>query len=162
MTSDGTEERDFQTRLRSAILGIGALSGFVSPAFVLVRQTDEGLVKEPFNRLLIVIHDFSTEDKPHAFGAYGGQIRFRCWISIVVENSEGVTGPLPGNLTGLSAGPSLSLIDGALRNAFHANILAGWCMDSDLGDGTPIETEKLREGCIGRRYPFTALKEVIR
>lgn len=162
MSSDGTEERDFQMKLRNAILGITALSGLLDPRYVLIRDDDDNLAGEPFNKLLIVIHSFTTKDESHAFGAIGGQITFRCWISVEVENSEAVTSPLPGNIVGLSAGASLAIVDGALRNAFHASTLGGWCMDTTLEDGRPITKENLRDGCVGRSYAFMAVKEVSR
>lgn len=161
MSSDGQEEREFQIKLRDAILAIGALQDWIGPDSVLIRDDLTGIENEKFSNALIVLHDFMTDDHSHAFGI-SGKINFHCSIGVVVNNSERRDGPLPANQVGISGGPSLSTIDGALRNAFHVSTLGAWCWDTTLGSGMSIPTGELREGWIGRRYPFMALKEVQR
>jgi hypothetical protein len=161
MSSDGQEEREFQIKLRDAILAIGALQDWIQPEYVQIRDDMNGINDEKFSVVLIVLHDFMTDDQSHAFGI-SGKINFHCSISVIVNNSERKDGPLPANQVGISSGPSLSTIDGALRNAFHVHTLSAWCWDTTLGPGLPIATGELREGWIGRRYPFVALKEVQR
>jgi hypothetical protein len=161
MASDGREELDFQYKLRAEILGIASLGGWIQPDYVLIREDASALLTEKFPEALIVLADFYTVDDAHKF-AVSGEIKFGCAIYVAVRNPERRDGPVPARLAGFSARPSLALIDGALRNEFHLNTLGGWCYDTELGPGTPIEKAMLPEGCTGRQYLFLALKEVSR
>lgn len=161
MASDGREELDFQHKLRAEILGIGKLEDWIGPEYVLIREDASALLTEKFPHVLVVIADFYTVDESHKFSV-SGEIRFGCSIYVSVRNPERRDGPVPARITGFSARPSLALIDGALRNEFHLNTLGGWCYDTELGPGTPIESAMLPEGCAGRQYQFLAYKEVSR
>ncbi len=166
MASDGKEEREFYIKLRNEILNIGALRGWIDPKSVLAEDTLEDALegdKGKFRHVHISITDFVPIDDAHAFGAVGGQITFLCAINVIVRNNERVTGPLPANLVGISSGPSLSIIGGALCNAFHDSTLGGWCFVTELGPGRSIKSAEMPDrGCVGRSYSFSAVKEVER
>ena len=164
MASDGKEEREFYIKLRNAVLDIDALKGWMEPNSVVDEETLEKALsddKGKFRHMHISFTDPVTKDEPHKFG-WSGQIKFLCFINVIVRNEERTTGPLPARLVGISSGPSLSIVDGALRNALHDSTLGGWCMITELGQGSGIENENIPEGCSGRMYPFMALKEVER
>jgi hypothetical protein len=159
--SDGLEERDFKIKLRDEILGIGGLAAWIGPSTVLVRDTADALFTETYKDALIVIHNFTDDDDPHAFGI-SGELIISCFISVSIRNSERANDPLPADQIGISEGPSLAVISGLLRNEFAFNTLGSWCMNTELGTGIPIIAEELPDGYVGRRYPFMALKEVQR
>lgn len=161
MSSDGLEERDFKIKLNAALLAIPTLNDWIDPEYVLIREDDSSLRDVKFPRACLVISGFSTIDESHMFGI-SGQMTFYCTINVLVRNSEALNEPLPGASVGLGSGPSLPLIDGALRNAFHLFTFSTWCLDTNLGPGVPIEAEKLPDDAIGRSYSFMALKEVQR
>jgi hypothetical protein len=161
MSSDGLEERDFKLKLAAAILGIGALGDWIEPEYVLIREDDSELKDFKFPKACILCCDFSTFDEPHKFST-SGQITFSCMIHVAVWNTEDVLDSIPSGAVGLNEGPSLPLIDGALRNAFHLFNFDGWCMDTELGRGDPIPGDKIPAGCFGRSYSFKAIKEITR
>ena len=161
MSSDGLEDRDFKNKLPASLLAIPTLHDWIDPEYVLVREDDSSLKDVKFPRACIVLSGFSTVPEPHKF-ATSGQITFLCTINVLVRNSEAMDSPLPGATVGLGSGPSIPLIDGALQNAFHIFTFSGWCYDTNLGPGVPIEAERLPDDAVGRSYSFMALKEVQR
>jgi hypothetical protein len=161
MSSDGLEEREFKIKLRDEIVAINALAQWIGPDFVLVRDNADALKTAIYKDALIVLHDFSTVDRSHAFGV-SGELAFHCSVSFSVRNTERMGEPLPADQVGISEGPSIATFEGALRNAFHFNTLGAWCWNTDLGSGDPIPAEELPDDYVGRRYPFVAYKEVQR
>lgn len=164
MASDGKEEREFFIKLRLAILGIDALKGWMEPERVLAEETLEDALrgdKGKFRHLHISLTDSVPDERPHYFG-FSGVMTFLCFINVIVRNEERAPGPLPARIVGISDGPSLAIVDGALRNALHDSTLGSWCMITELGTPINLENEYIPEGCLGRAYPFKAIKEVER
>lgn len=161
MASDGKEEREFKIKLRDEILNIGALGDWIQPPYLVVEESLEKAMEHKFPLLQISITDVVTMDDPHKFGV-SGQLTFLCLINIVIRNLERAEEPLPAKLVGISDAPSLSDVDGVIRNGLFNSTLGGWCFVTDLGNGMPIDSEEIPEGCIGRQYSFSAVKEVAR
>jgi len=164
VASDGKEEREFYIKLRNAVLGIDALKGWMEPHSVIAEDTlTEALSGDngKFRHMHVSFTDSVPSESPHKFG-FSGEMTFLCFINVIVRNDERATGPLPARLVGISSGPSLSIVDGALRNALHDSTLGGWCWITELGTPMNLENEEIPEGCSGRAYPFKAIKEVER
>ena len=164
MASDGKEEREFYIKLRNTILGIDALKAWMEPDSVIAERTlTEALEgdKGKFRHMHISFTDSIPDESPHKFG-FSGEMMFLCFINVIVRNDERMAGPLPAQLVGITSGPSLSIVDGALRNALHDSTLDGWCWVTELGAPMNSVDENIPEGCVGRSYPFKAIKEVER
>jgi len=160
MASDGTEERDFKIKLREELLSINELEGWISPSTVIVLESAETLKDQKFGQALIAITDVSVIPDLHLFGAIGGQITFECSLNVVIRNSEDSEGALPSAIVGITEGPSIPIIDGALRNGLDMSTLGSWAFDTNLGVGEPILSIEIPNGTVGRRYRFSAIKEV--
>lgn len=160
MASDGKEEQDFKIKLREEILSIDKLEGWIGPTTVVVTESGADLKDQKFGPALIAITDVASIPELRKFGAIGGQITFECYINVVVRNSEDIEGALPGVLVGTTEGPSIPIIDGALRNGLDMSTLGSWCFDTNIGPGEPILSDEIPNGTFGRRYRFSAIKEV--
>lgn len=160
--STGNEETLFLRGLQKTIFEIPQLARW-DPK-VVVRNTLEEVLDEKVKSLLIGIYGASIDDDPHAFGLTG-QMALNVFIAAIVFDTRGGSGSVPAVLAGevTSVGPSLSIVDGALRNALDATTLdgfipAGMC-EIEGGDPLPIS---LPTGAAARLYIFTAYKEVER
>ena len=160
MASDGAEERDFKIKLREELLSIDKLEGWISPSTVIVLESWTKLKDQKFGSAMIAITDVSPIPDLHKFGAIGGQITFECYLNVVIRNTEDIEGALPAALVGVTEGPSIPMIDGALRNGLDMSTLGGWCFDTNLLTGEPIPSSEIPKGTFGRRYRFSAIKEV--
>lgn len=163
MASDGKEEVDFIKALRKALIEIAALARWLEPHFVVEYETlDEALDNEIFRDLLLVIHDVSIDEDSHSMGA-SGDMEISAFVTAVLKNKEGSTDPEPADLVGDvdAVGPSIAIVDGAIRNALHDSTLGGFCYSTRLLGGDRVEIEK-PSGARSRQYLFTAFKEVTR
>lgn len=163
MASDGTEETTFIKTLREELVGIPALARWLEPHFVVRKDTiDEALETVKFSDLLIVLHDVSGAENPHSMGA-SGDFEISVFITAVLKNKEGATGSEPADMIGDvdAVGPSLAIVDGAIRNALHDTTLGGFCYSTRLLGGDPYQVE-IPVRARGRQYLFTAYKEVTR
>jgi len=163
MSADGTEEREIILKLREHILSIGALAPWLTEANVVHEDTLEDGLKHKFDKMLIVVADITTNDKPNFFGSGMGLFEFSCFIYVVIRNPEGAGDSQPSAVIGTGQGPGLPVIDGHLRNgcADADFTLGGYVMVADLGAGAGFKIDQ-PERCVGRVYPFTATKEVER
>jgi hypothetical protein len=164
MESDGTEETTLTRQLQQAIAEIDQLARWQEPREVVVRATLEEILTVKFKQLLIGIYGTGTDDDPHAFGK-SGIFAISTYILALVINTEGLDHEVPGAIAGLtdSVGPSMAVVDGALRNGLHAHTLGVFVIAgmSELGPGQPIPVPEPEEA-IARQWIFTAHKEVER
>lgn len=162
MASDGSEGTVFIEKLSGAIL-----EGF--PRWVLSDNVVSGntlaeiLETHVFQGLLIAIHSLDMDGDPTEYGL-SGDLFLDCIITLVINNPDQASSPLPGDITGeiISPRPSLAVSDGLLRNALYKSTLDGflWTLDF-VGSSYPEIVEK-PEGAVSRSYPIRGRKEVIR
>lgn len=169
MASNGNEETLFLRGLREELASIELLARWISDPdkqVVVVDELPEAFRKTLFRDLLLVVSDSRTRPVPHRYGR-SGDLYFGAAITAIVRNTEGVSGPLPTILAGetSSEGPSLSIVDGALQNAFDDNTLGGLVRWTELSESrrTPLEAiPEAPEGAKGRTWILTAVMEVDR
>lgn len=162
--SDGSEETTFLKALREELLEISALARWIEPENVVIRSTLEEISTVKFKKLLIGIYEPRTDDEPHAFGLTG-MMELSCSLIAVIINPEKRNKTIPEALAGEIDGtsPSISVVDGAIRNTLDAPTLGGFIIAgmSRIEGGNPVAVSGVT-GAVARSWIFTVFKEVER
>jgi hypothetical protein len=166
MAANKDEEAVFLRHVRSALLNIEELARWIEPEDVVIDDTlERALAKHEFSGALLVIHDANSDDDAFKYGV-SGDLYLGCFVTVLVNPSSSETTAseeVPSEILGeLDARcPSLTIIDGILRDAFKLETFSGFVFYSKLGASTaPRFVEPLN--AVARSYPFTAIKEISR